>query len=132
MSTRHQELAKIQWASLVLALGALIGVVPANAEGQDPAVARRVARIELARSIRAFAASTLANSDCLVRNGRISREQANQAMPIALREMGISPTVLANPQVRKAAQMLQKDLTADCGALAISEEDARQLVKDEL
>ena len=128
----HAAMRPCSWTALMLAL-VLAGTVPqASAESLDPAVARRVARIELARSIRAFAASTLANSDCLVSKGRLSRKQANQAVPIALREMGISPTVLNNPQVRKAAQMLREDLTADCDALSIDETKARQLVKDEL
>ena len=114
-------------APCLLAMG-----LPGMTETVDPAVTRRVARIELARSIRAFASSTLATSDCLVKAGRISQQQANQAMPIALREMGISPTVLSNPQVRKAAQMLQTSLSDDCQAMSIPEAEARQLVNDEL
>ena len=71
--------------ALVTSVSSAIG-----ADITDPAVARKVARIELARSIRAFAASTLANGDCLVRRGRLGRQQADQAMPIALQEMEIS------------------------------------------
>ena len=133
MSTRRITAARpFSWTTLALALGLLAMGLPGMAESVDPAVARRVARIELAKSILAFAASTLATSDCLVRAGRISRQQANQAMPIALREMGISPTVLSNPQVRKAAQMLQTGLSADCEALSINEAEAQRLVNDEL
>ena len=98
----------------------------------DASVARKVARIELARSIRSFAASTLANGQCLVKSGRMSQRQINQAMPIALREMGISPTVLTNPQVIKAAGMLQTELDDDCGLTSMDPERARELVNDEL
>ena len=98
----------------------------------DASVARKVARIELARSIRSFAASTLANGQCLVKSGRLSQRQINQAMPIALREMGISPTVLTNPQVIKAAGMLQMELDDDCGLTSMDADRARELVNDEL
>ena len=124
---RPSPLAIWAMAPCLLAMG-----LPGKTETVDPAVTRRVARIELARRIRAFASSTLATSDCLVKAGRISQQQANQAMPIALREMGISPTVLSNPQVRKAAQMLQTSLSDDCQAMSIPEAEARQLVNDEL
>ena len=41
----------------------------------------KVVRLELPRSIRAFAAGSLANGVYLVRNGQLSRVQAQQATP---------------------------------------------------
>ena len=114
---------------IVLASSALAGE---DALASDASVSRKVARIELARSIRSFAASTLANGQCLVKAGRLSQRQINEAMPIALRELGISPTVLTNPQVIKAAGMLQSELDDDCGLSSISEAEALKLVTDEL
>ena len=101
-------------------------------EGWTPSTERKVARIELARSIRAFAASTLANGDCLVSSGRLTRPQANQAMGIALREMGISSAVLSNPQVRKAAAMLRPELDGNCGMDSLDQDKALKLVTEEL
>ena len=40
----------------------------------SPDIVRKLARIELARSIRAFAADSVANGECLMRNGQLSRE----------------------------------------------------------
>ena len=94
---------------------------------------RKVARIELARSIRAFAADSLANGErLLVRNGQLSREQADQATAIALEEMVISAAVLENPRVRKAAVLLLAELTDGCDLSSLDEETAGQLVQDEL
>ena len=69
MSTRRITAARpFSWTTLALALGHLAMGLPGMAESVDPAVARRVARIELARSIRAFAASTLpAGTHAIVR-----------------------------------------------------------------
>ena len=114
---------------IVLASSAL---TTEDALASDASVARKVARIELARSIRAFAAATLANGQCLVKAGRLSQQQNNQAMPIALRELGISSAVLTNPQVIKAAGMLQQELDDDCGLSSMSETEALKLVNDEL
>ena len=97
-----------------------------------PETARKVARLELARSIRAFAAGSLANSRCLVRTGQLSQAQANQATAIAMREMGITSEVLTNPQVRKAADLLGPKLDPTCNLDALDREQARQLVSDEL
>lgn len=108
------------------------GLMLERAWAADPAVDRKVARIELARSIRAFAAATLASGQCLVKAGRLSQQQNNQAMPIALRELGISSAVLTNPQVIKAAGMLQQKLDDDCGLSSMSEAEALKLVTDEL
>ena len=112
---------------IVLASSAL-AVKPLAA---DASVARKVARIELA-DVRSFAASTLANGQCLVKAGRLSQRQINEAMPIALRELGISPTVLTNPQVIKAAGMLQNELDDDCGLTSMDADRALDLVNDEL
>ena len=101
-------------------------------ETMPPEAARNVARLHLARSIRAFAAGSLANSTCLVRSGRLSQAQANQAMAIALREMAITSEVLNNPQVRKAADLLGPKLDETCRLDALDREQARRLVSDEL
>ena len=97
-----------------------------------PQTARNVAKLKLARSIRAFAAGSLANSRCLVRTGQLSQAQANQATAIALGEMGITSEVLTNPQVRKAADLLVPKLDPTCSLDALDREQARQLVSDEL
>ena len=44
----------------------------------------------------------------------LERRQADKAMAIALQELGISAAVLANPQVRKAAAMLENNLDEAC------------------
>ena len=125
-----------RWPPILLI--ALIGLVPARPwqaqpnNGSTSPTARKVARIELARSIRAFATSTLANGDCLVSRGRLSRSQENQAMGIALREMGISPAVLSNPQVLKAAGLLLSDLDENCSLNNLDQDKALKLVTDEL
>ncbi len=98
----------------------------------SPEIVRKVARIELARSIRAFAAGSLAHGECLVRNGQLSREQADQATAIALQEMGINASMLDNPQVRKAADLLRGELKDSCDLSSLDDETARQLVQDEL
>ena len=116
----------------LIALLASSGLMLERAWAADPAVDRKVARIELARSIRAFAAATLASGQCLVKAGRLSQQQNNQAMPIALRELGISSAVLTNPQVIKAAGMLQQKLDDNCGLSSMSEAEALKLVTDEL
>ena len=66
---------------------------------EDDAIARKVAVDELSRSIRSYTVGILATADCMVREGRLSRREADQAIPIQLREMGISPHVVNNPQV---------------------------------
>ena len=129
--SHHRSWVLVAGTALML-ISTAIAMDAQPKERLDPAIARKVARIELARSIRAFAASTLANGECLVERGRLSQQQANQAMPMALEEMGISAAVLNNPQVRKAAQMLKSHLDADCGLSALDEEKARKLVADEL
>ena len=103
-----------------------------RAETMSPETTRKVARLELARSIRAFAAGSLATGECLVRNGQLSQQQADQATAIALQEMGISTAVLENPQVRKAADLLAQELTDSCDLSSLDDETAQQLVRDEL
>ncbi len=103
-----------------------------RAETMSPETIRKVARLELARSIRAFAAGSLANGECLVRREQLSQQQANQATAIALQEMGISAAVLENPQVRKAADLLGQELTDSCDLSSLDEKTAQQLVRDEL
>ena len=103
-----------------------------RAETMSPETIRKVARLELARSIRAFATGSLANGECLVRSGQLSQQQADQATTIALQEMGISAAVLENPQVRKAADLLAQELTDSCDLSSLDDETAQQLVRDEL
>jgi len=119
---------------LFLPLAAAESISPEtkSPEFMPPETARKVAKLELARSIRAFAAGSLANSRCLVRTGQLSQAQANQATAIALGEMGITSEVLTNPQVRKAADLLGPKLDATCSLDALDREQARQLVSDEL
>ena len=103
-----------------------------RADTMSPETIRKVARLELARSIRAFATGSLANGECLVRSGQLSNQQADQATTIALQEMGISAAVLENPQVRKAADLLAQELTDSCDLSSLDDETAQQLVRDEL
>ena len=116
----------------LLLAGLALMAPTADAEPMPPATIRKVARLELARSIRAFAAGSLANGECLVRRGQLSQQQAEQATAIALKEMGISAAVLANPQVRKATDLLGTELTDSCDLSSLDDETARQLVQDEL
>ena len=116
----------------LLLAGLALMAPTAAAEPMPPATIRKVARLELARSIRAFAAGSRANSECLVRRGQLSQQQAEQATAIALKEMGISAAVLANPQVRKATDLLGTELTDSCDLSSLDDETARQLVQNEL
>ena len=117
----------------VLMLVVLSGMgVGAAAEPIPPDVQRKLARLDLARSIRAFAAGTLAHGDCLVGTGAISQRQAREAMVHGLKELGIDPVVLTNPQVLKATELLQPQLDDSCALSAIDDATARQLVADEL
>ena len=121
----------------IVPIGLLIGGLAlwapmVRAETMSPETTRKVARLELARSIRAFAAGSLATGECLVRNGQLSQQQADQATAIALQEMGISTAVLENPQVLKAADLLAQELTDSCDLSSLDDETAQQLVRDEL
>ena len=117
---------------MVLLASSAISNVQALAEPVPDAVARKVARLELARSIRAFAAGTLANGTCLIEKGDLKRKQANAAMNVALGEMGIDPEMLRNPQVRKASELLKPQLDIHCGLSELDASTARQLIQDEL
>ena len=116
----------------LLITGLALMAPTAAAESMSPETIRKVARLELARSIRAFAAGSLANGECLVRSGQLSQQQADQATAIALQEMGISTAVLENPQVLKAADLLAQELTDSCDLSSLDDETAQQLVRDEL
>lgn len=52
------------------------------AEPMAPETIRKVARLEVARSVRAIAAGSLANGECLVRNGQPSQEMPNKPPPL--------------------------------------------------
>ena len=121
----------------IVPIGLLIGGLAlwapmVRAETMSPETIRKVARLELARSIRAFAAGSLATGECLARSGQLSQQQADQATAIALQEMGISTAVLENPQVLKAADLLAQELTDSCDLSSLDDETAQQLVRDEL
>ena len=122
------------WRTLPLLIGLLAtsGSVWGQEPAPDPATSRRVARLELARSIRACATATLAHGECQVARGRLKRRQADQAMALALQELGISPAVLANPQVRKAAAMLENQLDEACQLTGLDAAAADKLVREEL
>ena len=122
------------WRTLPWLIGLLAtsGSVWGQASAPDPAISRRVARLELARSIRAFATATLVHGECQVARGRLERHQADQAMAIALKELGISSAVLANPQVRKAAAMLENNLDEACQLTGLDAAAAAKLVNEEL
>lgn len=117
---------------LLVALLATSGPVWSQEPAPDPAISRRVARLNLARSIRAFATATLVHGECQVARGRLERRQADQAMAIALEELGISSAVLANPQVRKAAAMLETNLDEACQLTGLDAAAAAKLVNEEL
>ena len=121
----------LRWLVVLLACSA-ISDVQALAEPMPDSVERKVARLELARSIRAFAAGTLANGTCLIEQGDLNRRQADAAMNVALRELGIHPAVLRNPQVEKAAKLLKPQLDIHCGLSELDEATARQLIQDDL
>ena len=114
----------------LLLTGLALMAPTAAAESMSQETIRKVARLELARSIRAFAAGSLANGECLVRRGQLSQQQAKQATAIALKEMGISTAVLKSPQVRKAAKLLGTELTDSCDLSSLDDETAGQLVQD--
>jgi len=99
---------------------------------EDDAIARKVAVIELSRSIRSYTVGILATADCLVREGRLSRREADQAVPIQLREMGISPNVVNNPQVVITRPQLLALMDASCRLGPASIDQARTLAEQEL
>lgn len=99
---------------------------------EDDAIARKVAVIELSRSIRSYTVGILATADCLVREGRLSRREADQAVPIQLREMGISPHVANNPQVVITRPQLLALMDASCRLGPASIDQARTLAEQEL
>ena len=61
------------WRTRLLMVALLVTIGPTWSQEQapDPATSRRVARLELARSIRAFATATLAHGECQVARGRL-------------------------------------------------------------
>ena len=122
------------WRTRLLMVALLVTIGPTWSQEQapDPATSRRVARLELARSIRAFATATLAHGECQVARGRLKRRQADQAMAIALQELGVSPAVLATPHVRQAAARLENQQAAACPLTRLDAAAADKLVREEL
>ena len=125
---------RFQRPPLVVVLAAIAtGQAAIAAEpAEDDAIARKVAVIELSRSIRSYTVGILATADCLVREGRLSRREADQAVPIQLREMGISPHVVNNPQVVITRPQLLALMDASCRLGPASIDQARTLAEQEL
>ena len=97
-----------------------------------PEVQRRVALVVLARRIRGYAAMAKASSDCQVKQGRLSRRQANQALDTTLEELGISRGVLRNPLVVAASPRFQLLLDDSCALDPTKEAEALRLAENEL
>ena len=127
-SIRFQRLPLL----VVLAAIAAGQAAMAAEAAEDDAIARKVAVIELSRSIRSYTVGILATADCLVREGRLSRREADQAVPIQLREMGISPHVVNNPQVVITRPQLLALMDASCRLGPASIDQARTLAEQEL
>ena len=125
---------RFQRPPLVVVLAAIAtGQAAIAAEpAEDDAIARKVAVIELSRSIRSYTVGILATADCLVREGRLSRREADQAVPIQLREMGISPHVVNNPQVVITRPQLLALMDASCRLGPDSIDQAKTLAEQEL
>ena len=125
---------RFQRPPLVVVLAAIAtGQAAIAAEpAEDDAIARKVAVIELSRSIRSYTVGILATADCMVREGRLSRREADQAIPIQLREMGISPHVVNNPQVVITRPRLLALMDASCRLGPESIDQARTLAEQEL
>ena len=125
---------RFQRPPLVVVLAAIAtGQAAIAAEpAEDDAIARKVAVIELSRSIRSYTVGILATADCMVREGRLSRREADQAIPIQLREMGISPHVVNNPQVVITRPQLLALMDASCRLGPASIDQARTLAEQEL
>ena len=98
----------------------------------SPQVQRRVSTVLLARSIRAYSAMAQAGSNCLVKSGQLQQGQADRALAISLRELGISPAVLLNPLVQKMSPRLQALLLEDCSLDPEREQEALSMMRDEL
>jgi len=116
---------------VLLTCGA-ISNVQALAEPIQDAVESNVSRLQLARSIRAFAAGTLTNGTCLIEQGDLNRRQVDTAMNVALRGLRIHPAVPRIPQVRKASELLKPQLDIDWGLSELDASTTRQLIQDEL
>ena len=130
MGRRMSPLLRIGLASLSALW--MIPLACAQEPSNDDRIQRKVAVIELSRSIRSYTVSTLTTADCLVEQGRLSRREADQAIPIQLREVGISSHVLTNPQVLKARDQLLPLMDSSCSLSTIDAETARRVVEQEL
>ena len=127
-SIRFQRLPLL----MVLAAIAAGQAAMAAEAAEDDAIARKVAVIELSRSIRSYTVGILATADCLVREGRLSRREADQAIPIQLRDVGISPHVVNNPQVVITRPRLLALMNTSCRLGPDSIDQARTLAEQEL
>ena len=74
------------WRTRLLMVALLVTIGPTWSQEQapDPATSRRVARVELARSIRAFATATLAHGECQVARGRLSASLVDDDLECAI------------------------------------------------
>ena len=98
---------------------------------KDDAIARKVAVIELSRSIRSYTVGILATADCMVRKD--ASAAARRTRPsIQLREMGISPHVVNNPQVVITRPQLLALMDTSCRLGPDSIDQAKTLAEQEL
>ena len=131
MGRRHPSIS-VRFGLAGLTSLLIMPMACAQEPSQGDHIQRKVAVIELSRTIRSYTVSTLATADCLVRQGRLSRREADQAIPIQLREVGISSHVITNPQVLKARDQLLPLLDASCDLNTINADTAQRLVEQEL
>ena len=98
----------------------------------SPVVQHRVAKVILAKRIRAYAAMAQAHSLCLVQKGSLRPPEAAQALKITVQDLGIDPAVLTNPLVEAVSPRFQALLDADCNLDPKHEEAAHALLRHEL
>ena len=90
MGRWFHPVAQVSFVSMLTLL--VSAMAKSDDTSKNDRVQRKVAVIELSRSIRSYTVSTMATADCLVEQGRLSRNEANQAVPIQLREGGPAST----------------------------------------
>ncbi len=116
---------------LLGATTAMALLITSAASANEIKVQVKNASKQLAMSIRVFATGISAASECLVKSGQLSKRIAKETLPLSLLEVGISPEVLDNPQVIKAASILSPTLNTDCTSTTMSIEAINRLIKDE-
>lgn len=119
--------------SIIGILSLLVGpTADADDMIKNDRIQRKVAVIELSRSFRNLSVSTLATADCLIKPGRLSRREANQAVPIQLREVGISQHVMSNPQVLMVCNLVLPVMDETCSICTVDAATTKTLVHQEL